>query len=80
MSTRQIFVNKKLFLGRVEEQKQFRSVLSQMLNAEQESEWPYVFLLFGDGGMGKTTLARRFRDIADGKEPFAGSFQSLWVD
>jgi tetratricopeptide (TPR) repeat protein len=74
-----IYVNNHIFLGRVEEQKQFRNVLSEVLNTADE-ELPWVVLLYGDGGMGKTTLAARFRDIARGEEPFAGAFETLQID
>ena len=76
----QIFVNNHIFLGRVEEQNEFRRVLNEMLHPPEEETLPYVILLYGDGGMGKTTLARRFFDIALGEEPFAGVFQFLWID
>ena len=74
-----IYVNNHIFLGRVEEQKQFRNVLSEVLNTTEE-ELPWVVLLYGDGGMGKTTLAARFRDIARSEEPFAGAFETLQID
>jgi len=74
-----IYVNNHIFLGRVEEQKQFRNVLGEVLNTTDE-ELPWVVLLYGDGGMGKTTLAARFRDIARGEEPFAGAFETLQID
>jgi len=74
-----IYVNNHIFLGRVEEQKQFRNVLGEVLNTTDE-ELPWVVLLHGDGGMGKTTLAARFRDIAQGEEPFAGAFETLQID
>lgn len=74
-----IYVNNHIFLGRVEEQKQFRNVLNEVLNTTDE-DLPWVVLLYGDGGIGKTTLASRFRDIARNEEPFAGAFETLWID
>ncbi len=74
-----IYVDKTLFLGRVEEQKQFRAALNEVLAAPPGQELPYILLLFGDGGMGKTSLAKRFRDIAQTEHPFEGIFQVLWV-
>ena len=41
---------------------------------------PYVFLLYGDGGIGKTTLAKRFRDIALEDSDYKDKFQLLWLD
>ncbi|HEU0175963.1 MAG TPA: tetratricopeptide repeat protein [Blastocatellia bacterium] len=78
-SDNSIYVNNHIFLGRVEEQKQFRNVLGEVLNTTDE-ELPWVVLLYGDGGMGKTTLAARFRDIAQGEEPFTGAFETLQID
>ncbi len=63
-------VNGKPFLGRVEEQKQFRAALQEILKRPKGEESPYIFLLYGDGGIGKTTLARRFRDISMQEEHF----------
>jgi len=80
MPSGRIYVDKTLFLGRVEEQKQFRAALNEVLAAPPGEDLPYVLLLFGDGGMGKTTLAKRFRDIAQMEQPFEGEFQVLWVD
>ncbi|MCA9970614.1 MAG: ATP-binding protein, partial [Anaerolineales bacterium] len=73
-------VDNKLFLGRVEEQKQYRAALHELLDTAKADDIPYICLLYGDGGTGKTTLAKRFRDIATQEKPFAEAFQYLWVD
>ena len=75
-----IYVDNKLFLGRVEEQKQFCAALTEVLKPPPGENLPYIFLLYGDGGMGKTTLTKRFRDIAQTEPPFKGAFQTLWID
>ncbi len=73
-------VDDRLFLGRVEEQKQFRAALTEVLAQPNQEELPYIFLLYGLGGMGKTTLAKRLRDIARLEPPYEGDFQELWID
>ncbi|MCB0006247.1 MAG: ATP-binding protein, partial [Anaerolineales bacterium] len=76
----QLTVDDRVFVGRVEEQKQFRAALAETLNPPAGENLPYVFLLYGDGGIGKTTLAKRFRDIALQEAPFKDKVQMLWID
>jgi tetratricopeptide (TPR) repeat protein len=78
MSNQRITVNGQPFFGRSEEQKQFRMALSEMLSIPPDEILPSVVLLYGDGGMGKTTLARRLYDIAQGE--YHNQFQILWMD
>ena len=70
-----------LFVGRVIEQEDMRHTLRDMLQPTNPDETlPAIFLLYGDGGIGKTSLSQRFEAIASEEEPFAGAFQILRVD
>ncbi|MGH2537692.1 MAG: tetratricopeptide repeat protein, partial [Candidatus Promineifilaceae bacterium] len=80
MSEKPIMVEDKLFVGRYEEQKRFRAALAEVKDPPARERLPYVWLLHGDGGAGKTTLAKRFRDIALFEAPFANQFEIMWVD
>lgn len=66
-----------LFIGRDAEQQQFRATLRQKLRQRGE---PEIFVIQGNGGMGKTTLARRFVEITATEKPFKDKFQLLWID
>ncbi len=78
--TSPIYVDNRRFLGRVREQKAFRAILDEVRYEHDDEAWPYVILIYGDGGMGKTTLSKRLRDIAMIEQPYEGEFQSLWID
>ncbi|MFW6096685.1 MAG: tetratricopeptide repeat protein, partial [Chloroflexota bacterium] len=80
MAEQYLTVDDKIFVGRVEEQKQFRAALQEVRDPPPHEDLPYVCLLYGDGGMGKSTLVKRFCDIARQEEAFAGKFQFLWLD
>ena len=41
-------------------------------------EQPYIFLLYGPGGMGKTTLTKRLNWLAD--QEFKGQFRAVFLD
>ncbi len=78
MADSHILVNGQPFFGRVEEQKQFRSTLAELLHTAPAETLPLVLLVHGDGGIGKTTLLRRFRDILQAE--FRDQLQGLWID
>jgi tetratricopeptide (TPR) repeat protein len=54
--------------------------LAKLLPAQKESvsPSPHIFLLYGEGGMGKTSLGRRFWEIA--QQEFKGRFEVLRLD
>ncbi|MFC6087291.1 tetratricopeptide repeat protein [Sphaerisporangium aureirubrum] len=72
-----------VFVGRSEEQDRFRLVLSEAVSRPGDGpDEAFVVLVQGYGGMGKTTLLRRFADIAAGKLPgsSAGRFTVFQTD
>ncbi len=75
-----IYVDNELFLGRLDEQERFRDALRSLLAGVDKSTSPYIFLLHGGGGMGKSQLTRRLHDIALYEPPFESSFHVLRVD
>jgi tetratricopeptide (TPR) repeat protein len=80
MTNQTILVNGKPFFGRVEEQKRFRDALSETITPPSGENLPYVFLVYGDGGIGKSTLSRRFCDIATEKHSLWCPIHTLWID
>jgi len=80
MTNQPILVNGKPFFGRIEEQKRFRAALSETINPPRGEKLPYVFLVYGDGGIGKSTLSRRFCDIATEEHSLWKPVHTLWID
>jgi tetratricopeptide (TPR) repeat protein len=78
MTDQPIYVDEEIFLGRIEEQERFREALRSLLAGRKDDDLPSVFLLYGEGGMGKTKLARRLRDIALGESK--GRLRAIWLD
>lgn len=53
------------FVGRESEQQQFRQIiLSSKHNSYNDTFFTNVILIYGVGGMGKTTMCKKFREIA----------------
>jgi len=75
-----ITVDGELFLGRLDEQDIFRHALRAVLGPQDEHAPPFVFLLHGEGGMGKSKLTRRLRDVAAREVPFEGCLHVLLLD
>ncbi len=75
-----ITVDGELFLGRIDEQERFREALRAVMAPQDDDAPPFIFLLHGEGGIGKSKLTRRFRDIAAWEAPFESAFHVLLVD
>jgi len=76
-----IYIGTDPFFGRTEEQKRFRRLLHELqapADPHEPAGLPYVLLVSGDGGIGKTTLLRRFAQIA--AEEFADQVQVFPFD
>ena len=70
-----------LFIGRTQEQQLWQNTLTHLLSSKGAKEHAsHLFLLSGDGGMGKSLLARRFCTLAMTQAPWQGRFQLLWID
>ncbi len=80
MTGQPVYVENELFLGRLDEQDYFRGVLRAVMAPQDDDAPPFIFLLHGEGGMGKSQLTRRLRDIARDEAPFEGAFHVLRVD
>ena len=69
------------FLARTEEQDKFKQVLDLLLPPVQtQADKPFVYLLYGEGGMGKTRLTQRLREITETWQPYQGEFNVLFID
>ncbi len=80
MTAQPIYVDHELFLGRLDEQERFREALHVVLESQDENAAPFIFLLHGEGGMGKSQLTRRLYDIAASEPPFQQNFYPLRID
>ncbi|MDJ0734755.1 MAG: HEAT repeat domain-containing protein [Nostocaceae cyanobacterium] len=69
------------FLGRTQEQKKFTEVLNYLVNLESDSQKykkPYIFLFYGTGGIGKTTLLQKLKNITT--EKYQEKFNTIFLD
>jgi len=64
------------FLGRTRELKAFRKALDELV--DHENDLPFVFLLYGQGGIGKTKLAKEFRKVM--RKEYNDDFQVFSID
>lgn len=81
MAEKQIRVGENLFLGRLNEQQQFREILRTVaLTRTDTNDLPFILLIYGEGGMGKTQLIRRMLDIVTTEPPFERDFDVLFLD
>ena len=84
-----------IFLARTEEQQQFRRFLSTLLPSGLRKHFPTVsklfpdaksdphpliMLLYGEGGMGKSSLIRRLLKLASQEKDFKGKVHTLFLD
>ena len=66
-----------IFLGRTEEQRSFKKVLNDLIEATSTpQDFPRICLIHGSGGMGKTSLLQRLHDMSQ-EEPFQNHFNTL---
>ncbi len=80
MTNQSVYVENELFLGRLDEQDRFREVLRTVLSSRDEDGPPFIFLIYGEGGMGKSQLTRRLYDIVTTEAPFERDWSALRVD
>lgn len=76
------------FVGRTSEQQAFRSTLKRLADlqvrtddqlSDNDIDYAQIFLIAAEGGMGKTTLLNRFKEITSEFNDHI-SFQSLLFD
>jgi hypothetical protein len=81
-----------IFLARTEEQEKFKQVLhsyhknlwqilqTPLFAKPMENNLPFLLLFYGEGGMGKTRLINRLRQITEEEKPYADKFNTLFLD
>ena len=70
-----------IFLGREQEEREFTKVLKSLVSPDSNSRddgSPYIFLYYGTGGIGKTTLLKKLKNISTSE--FPGQFNTIFLD
>src|ERR1022692_1088290 len=79
-----VMIGSERFYGRVHEQRTFRQLLGDMIATPPETatkiDSSYVFLVYGIGGMGKTTLCTRLHDIAREEDEFRARIRIITLN
>jgi hypothetical protein len=70
----------KIVVGREAEVQRFRDIMMELLRTPTSEERALVMLLWGLGGIGKTTLTRIFHDTAQMESPFDRAFHVELLD
>lgn len=73
--------NELILVGREAEQLRFQEVAHELLRTDERGEQrPLVMLMWGLGGIGKTTLTKMFLDIALTMSPFERDLEATRLD
>ena len=72
--------NNEIYIKRTSEENLFKKQLNDLNSCAQGNE-PFgkIFLIYGHGGMGKTTLLKKLEEMSK-DEPFTNKFTTLHLD
>ena len=73
-------INNEIYIKRTSEENLFKKQLNDLNSCAQGNE-PFgkIFLIYGHGGMGKTTLLKKLEEMSK-DEPFTNKFTTLYLD
>ena len=70
-----------VFIGRSRERIEFNRVLGDLVDRDKGLERPYVTLLYGNGGIGKTTLLKKLMELEPSEfPPYPDDFHHIRID